>query len=114
VLAGIGVAGGLQAVEGGLTTLDSAAPYFRYSTGQLNQLIGNAQRELLKDFFGQGEQGALSRLENLDVPSGLTRQTLEAYKEAAVRVVQRGPGAPGFQVQRLRLQLVEKALSIIK
>ncbi|HVX90155.1 MAG TPA: hypothetical protein VHC20_00690 [Candidatus Paceibacterota bacterium] len=114
VVAGTGVGIGLQATSGGLTTLESAAPYFRYTPGQLNQLIGGAQRELLKDLFGQGEQGALSRLSNLRIPEGLSRETLEIYKEAAVRVVQRGPGALGYAVQQLRLQIVEKALSLLK
>lgn len=114
VVAGTGVGIGLQATSSGLTTLESAAPYFRYTPGQLNQLIGGAQKELLKDLFGQGQQGALSRLSNLRLPEGLTRETLEIYKEAAVRVLQRGPGAPGFEVQQLRLQIVEKAISILK
>jgi RHS repeat-associated protein len=113
-LAGTGVAGGLQATGSGLTTLNSASPFFRYTTGQLNQIIGTGQRELLKEFFGQGQQGALSKLETFEVPSGLTQRTLEVYKDAAERVVQRGPGAPGFEVQRLRLQLVERALSTFK
>jgi RHS repeat-associated protein len=115
VVAGTGVGIGLQATGGaGLTTLESAAPYFRYTPGQLNQLIGGAQRELLKDLFGQGQQGAASRLANFKLPEGITRETLEIYKEAAVRVVQRGPGSPGFEVQKLRLEIVEKALSLLK
>lgn len=114
VVAGTGVGIGLQATGAGLTILESATPYFRYTTGELKQLIGGAQRELLQQLLGHGEQGALSRLSNLDIPQGLTKETLETYKEAAVRVVQRGPGAPGFQVQQLRLQIVEKALSLLK
>jgi len=114
VVAGTGVGIGLQATGGaGLTTLESAAPYFRYTPGQLNNLIGSAQRELLKDLLGQGKPGALSRLANFKLPPGITKETLQLYKEAAVRVVQRGPGAPGYEVQKLRLEIVEKALSLL-
>jgi RHS repeat-associated protein len=114
VVAGTGVGIGLQATGGaGLTTLESAAPYFRYTPGQLNNLIGSSQRGLLKDLLGQGKPGALSRLADFKLPPGITKETLQLYKEAAVRVVQRGPGAPGYEVQKLRLEIVEKALSLL-
>jgi RHS repeat-associated protein len=114
VVVGTRVGIGLQATGGaGLTTLESAAPYFRFTNGQLNQLIGNAQRQLLKELFGQGKEAAASRLANFRLPPGITKETLEIYKEAAVRVVQRGPGAPGYEIQKLRLEIVEKALSML-
>jgi hypothetical protein len=69
---------------------------------------------LLKEFLGNNKAGALSRASDFKLPQGIAKETLEIYKEVATRVVQRGPGAPGFELQQLRLQLVEKALAALK
>ncbi len=102
----LGLTGGLAgAAEGSLEGLTNA---------ELNELIGDSQRALLRELFGQGEEGALSQLQNLQAPEGLTSQTLEIYQEIAQRVVQAGPNAPGYAVQSLRLQIVQQLLQGMK
>ena len=67
----------------------------------LNHMIGDTQRELLKDLFTSGK-----------APQGLSRQTLKIYKELAVRAIESGADKLGVQAQRL--ELINKALSSIK
>jgi hypothetical protein len=69
---------------------------------------------MFRDLFGQGEEGALARLQNLQAPEGLTSTTLQVYQEIAQRVVQAGTNAPGYQVQSLRLQIVQQLLQGMK
>jgi hypothetical protein len=116
----IGATGGLAVnyfgvtAGSGLTTLSSSSPYFSYTAAQLNALIGGAQRQLLTKFLLRAEQGAAQRLRDFRIPSGLTRRTLEIYKEIAQRVVSKGPGAHGYEVQLKRLELVNKALQMFR
>lgn len=63
---------------------------------------------MLEKFFGRGVEGAKERSANFYVPSGLTRESLEAYGEIASRTIAEKLDKSG--VQELRLQLVEKAL----
>lgn len=69
------------------------------------------QRDLLEIFFGRGVEGATERFVIFFVPSGLVKETLEAYQEIARRVVTEKLDKSG--VQALRPQLVEKALAEI-
>jgi RHS repeat-associated protein len=100
------------------TSLFGKGPFRLLTNGQLNKAISAVQRQLLRNWWGEGSQGALNgarqALENFRVPEGVEREPLELYKEAAERVVQRGPGAPGYEVQKVRLELVNKALQDVK
>jgi RHS repeat-associated protein len=83
--------------------------YKNLSNEELNELIGDQQRQLLREFFGKSVKGARGRMENFHVPEGLARQTLEIYREVANRAI--AQGIDGLGVQRLRLQLIERAIN---
>ncbi|MGO8673051.1 MAG: hypothetical protein ACLQVD_17040 [Capsulimonadaceae bacterium] len=59
--------------------------------------------------FGQGPRNATDNLNNFSTPpSGITKQTLQAYSEIAQRAINAGNDATG--VQATRLKIIEKAL----
>jgi hypothetical protein len=95
----------------GLTTL-GLKTYSHLSSGALNQLMGNTQREILKQFLGKGVEGAKARLADFKIPAGLTKETLEIYREIALRVLRAGKNTTGSQA--VRLKLIEKALEAMK
>jgi len=80
--------------------------------GQTNGAIANGinphQKKLLRKFFGKGLKEALESEKNFRVPEGLSRDTLERYREIARRVIEKGKDPSG--VQRVRLRLVKRAL----
>jgi hypothetical protein len=67
------------------------------STSLLNRIIGNEQRELLKDFFKTGER-----------PNGLSDRTLKIYKDVAQRAIE--AGKDGLEVQAKRIMMIANAL----
>lgn len=76
----------------------------------LNALITPHQRELLRQFFGSGPEGAMRRGQDFVVPDGLNVITLACYHEIARRYIAAGQDYTG--VQRMRIDLVERALQI--
>lgn len=78
------------------------------SRRDLNQLIGDEQRGLLKRFLGQGLKGAQNRAADFQLPEGLTRDTLNISKEIAQRAINAGADSTGVQAERLKL--IERAL----
>jgi RHS repeat-associated protein len=74
--------------------------------------IQPSQQKKLSDFFGGGPQGARDRMNNFQVPEGLTRETLEKYAEIARRTINAGKDKSGTQAERLKL--VERALKEMK
>ena len=76
--------------------------------GDLNRDIGDAQRGLLRDFFGSGVDDALAANHSFRIPDGLTRETVERYHEIARYQILRG--ADQGCVQHVRLCLMERAL----
>ncbi len=101
-------------IGSGLTTLSSGSPYFATSIVKLKTLLGPTQTALLRELFGPGPSEAARSLANFRLPPGLTRRSLEIYKEIAERVVLAGESAPGYSVQLTRLKLVEMALRQLK
>ncbi|MEY2931243.1 MAG: hypothetical protein RL033_1992, partial [Pseudomonadota bacterium] len=73
----------LLAARGAAPIARQISPYVGKSAAEINKIIGGPQRELLREFFGTGAEGAAQRAANFKVPGGLTRQTLEAYEELA-------------------------------
>jgi hypothetical protein len=80
-----------------LTTLAGEDGLGLIGNQTINRIIGAGQRELLKDFFRTGK-----------LPEGLTRRTLQLYKEVAKRAI--AAGKNGLGVQALRLKMIAKAL----
>ena len=76
------------------------------------QGIGPHQTQLLRDFFGQGVEGAEARMRDFRIPEGLSRETLERYLEIARRTIEEGLDTSG--VQQRRNELVERALDAIR
>jgi hypothetical protein len=72
----------------------------------------DAQLDLLKQFFGSGADGARKRLADFRVPPGLKARTLRWYAALALRALAdpRKATPTAEIVQRLRLQLIERAL----
>jgi len=67
------------------------------STSTLNKIIGDSQRELLKEFFKTGRR-----------PGGLSDRSLQIYKTIAQRAIAAGKDQLG--VQASRLQMIVNAL----
>ena len=86
---------------GGVIGLELTNPFVGLPGGVLNSLIGAGQRELLRGFFGQGIQGALSRLANFELTEGLTVRTLEIAREIATNAIRAGKDSVGTQAVRL-------------
>ena len=91
------------AAEGVTPVARQISPYVGKGAAEINKIIGSSQRELLREFFGTGVEGAAQRAANFKVPQGLTRQTLEAYEELARRAINAGADKAGTQAARLRL-----------
>jgi len=70
--------------------------------------ISTGERQLLRQFFGQGVKGAEQRAANFEIPEGLGRQTLEKYAQVARSAIEKGIDKTG--VQAARLKLIERAL----
>jgi RHS repeat-associated protein len=87
-----------------------AGPLSKLSTEALKSIIKeNGGVTLLnsKGLFGSNVEGAKAALQTMTkVPEGLKAEALNAYKEIAIRNIHQ-------EVQQIRLQIVEKALSII-
>jgi len=77
------------------------------SNYQINQSIGPQQRELLRQWMGQGVDGAREAMRR-PLPKGLTVDTLQAYHEIARRQIEAGLDTAGTQAARL--ELIEQAL----
>jgi hypothetical protein len=89
----------------GNSSESSGSKYDGMTNKDINDSIGDEQRNLLKEFFGQGKQGADDRAANFNVPKGLSNDTLNAYKEVAERQIAAGKDSTGVQNSRLQLIL---------
>jgi hypothetical protein len=78
------------------------------SNNEIARGIGAEQTRLLRDFFGQGVEGARSAEQQFSVPAGLVKASLVAYHEIARRTISERRDTLG--VQRRRIALVERAL----
>jgi hypothetical protein len=78
---------------------DFSARFIGLSNGEINQTIASEQRVLLRKWFGRGPAG---RGRSEEAPSGLTRETLEAYHEIARRTIAEGKDPMGTQQMRLK------------
>jgi hypothetical protein len=74
-------------------------------------MVGNSQRTLLRQFLGKGMPGVESRMAKFAVPDGLSRKSLEIYRELARRAVAEGIDKGG--VQAVRLKLIDQALKVV-
>lgn len=111
-----GVAGGVACAylcTTEFTTLGLGGPYVGYTNSELNALMGASQRELIRELLGRSVDGARQALESFRLPSELTHRSLEIYREIAMRVVAKGPSAPGYELQTLRLEIIERALRLL-
>ncbi|MGC4082263.1 MAG: hypothetical protein QM736_09195 [Vicinamibacterales bacterium] len=97
--AGVTVAGAVGA--GGLTTLAGEQGVGLLGNNAINQMIGAAQRGLLREMFKTGR-----------IPNGISERTLRLYKELAERAIAEGKDGLGVQAQRL--EIIAKALRLIK
>jgi RHS repeat-associated protein len=93
---GLYAAGAFEA-GGALTTLSGENGLDLIGNRAINQMIGDGQRELLKEFFETGK-----------APEGLTDKSLQLYKEVAQRAIAAGKDQLGVQAQRL--QMITSAL----
>ncbi len=100
------LASDIQPAEGG--SGGTGSKYDGMSNKDINASFGQEQRDLLKEFFGQGKQGADDRAANFNVPNGLSNDTLNGYKEVAERQIAAGQDSTG--VQQSRLELILRAL----
>lgn len=69
---------------------------------ELRAMVGGKNAELLRKLFGTNEKGAktvLDNIENVKIPEGLTKETLEAYRELINRV----PDPRGTQAVRAQI-----------
>ena len=90
----------------------AGSEYAGMTTNQIaREVIGREQTELLREFFGTSVRGAAEREAAFEVPAGLTRTSLEAYRELAERAIAKGADTLGVQAARLRL--IERALELI-
>jgi hypothetical protein len=74
--------------------------------------LSRAQRDLLKEFLGDNIEGVVSREADFEIPSGLTREALEAYKRVAQAMIDAEKDSSGVQAGRLKL--VGRALEQLK
>ena len=88
------------------------SPYAGKNAVEIKRSIGPQQRQLLREFFGTGVNDAAKRAAIFAVPSGLKRQTLEAYEELARRALNT-PGADKAGTQAIRLELVQRAYEVV-
>lgn len=79
---------------------------------ELNLLIGDEQRDLIREFLGVGLKGTNIRAANFAIPAGLTRQSLQIYAEIARRAIAEGIDKAG--VQAARLALIQQALDLLQ
>lgn len=86
--------------------LEDIAPLKRLT--QLRSIVGGRNAGLLRKLFGPNEKGAQAVLENIDnveIPEGLSKETLQAYRELIDMV-----GDPRG-TQALRAQILDKLLN---
>ncbi len=83
---------GLSAVGtgAGLTTRAGEEGLDLAGDQAINRMIGNSQRELIREFFKSGK-----------LPEGLSQQSLKLYAELANRAIAAGKDGLGVQAQRL-------------
>ena len=77
-------------------------PIVRKSLTELRQIVGGKNAELLRKLFGSNEKGAqavLDNIKNVKIPEGLTKETMEAYRELINRV----PDTKGVQAMRAKI-----------
>lgn len=88
-------AGGLAGTE--LVTIGGRSGFNLLSNQALNRAIGLLQRTLLRRLFLERQ-----------LPPGLTKRSLELYREIAKRAITEGKDQLGVQAERLKL--IEQAL----
>lgn len=74
--------------------------------------LSNGERALLREFFGQGINGAQERAADFKLPDGLTREALDKYARVAQRAIARGADKTGVQAERLKL--IERAVKTLE
>jgi RHS repeat-associated protein len=105
----VGATGGLAAgaFSGGLGTagmVTLGGETGLWSGGAINQVIGMAQRNLLRSFLKDGR-----------IPAGLERRTLELYRMVAKQYLAETRGnAAGIAEQARRVTLIEEALKRLR
>jgi RHS repeat-associated protein len=105
------VAGGAAALavgSGAILATTSAMQFM--STVELKAVIAaNGGNQLLNasGLFGSGVAGARAALNNIQVPDGVNRTLLLAYREIATRNI-------SMEVQQIRIQIIDKMLPLIK
>lgn len=92
----------------GRTLYNFQSNFAGQTTQQVNQGISVAQRNLLKDLFGVGAEGARNAWQSGRVPPGLTPDTLMRYHELARRAIEEGIDKQGVQI--MRMQIIERIL----
>lgn len=77
------------------------------SLAELRAMVGGKNAALLRGLFGANETGAkavLDNIKNVKIPEGLTKETMETYRELINRV----PDSRGTQA--IRAQILDKLL----
>lgn len=90
-----GAVGGAAVITGGgsaLTTLAGEDAIGLTGNQAINRMIGEGQRQLIRQFFKTGE-----------FPEGLSQRTLKLYAEVAKRAIEAGRDQLGVQAQRLQM-----------
>ena len=92
---------------GGVVVLDAVG-----GAAATDATLSTGERQVLREFFGQGLKGAEARAENFEIPKGLTRETLQKYAKVAQNAIDRGIDKSGVQVERLKL--IQRAIDQLK
>ena len=103
--------GRILAAIGGLfgkTLFNFSSNYAGQTGAQINKGMGEGQRDLLKQLFGNSVQGARQAWQSGKVPEGLSTDTLMRYHEIARQTVASGNDTLG--VQMMRIQIIERIL----
>lgn len=108
----VGVIGGTPVLPGAGVIAGSSSNFAQLTIKELTSMLRGAPRDALNKLFGDGLTGAQRALRTLQaggqLPAGVTRQSLEVYREIALRHIARGADTNGAQA--MRLLVIEEAL----
>jgi RHS repeat-associated protein len=107
VLIGAGVGGAVAGAARGISGIvgrgaATSTKFVGMTNNQIVKSIGGDQLKLLKGWMGTGPAGARNAI-GKPLPKGLTKYSLRAYREIAVRQIKANNDPIGTQAERLKL-----------
>ena len=91
--------------------LAARAQFFGKSVRDITDSLPSDQIRLMQQWFGSGQKGLARLRQNSELPAGMQRRTLEAYRELIRRRIKETPESKNISVAIERLKFVESALS---